>query len=76
MDNEKSEKITPSTGSEEITILDVLDKITRCRSSVGFIADRIEDNQASSAMSLVESAMEDLEKMLQFMIDGKLKESI
>ena len=57
--------------SEEIreaTINDILDRTMLHRQALGFVADRVQDNQVSCNLALIEQAMEKTESMLQYLI--------
>lgn len=55
---------------------DILDRITLHRRAVGFVADRIEDQQASANLHLIELAIEDTEQWLQILINKGIEQEV
>jgi len=62
----------PST----IDYSDILDRLTLHRKAIGFVADRIEDSQASANLHLIELAMEDTEEFLFLLNQKNIDEEI
>jgi len=59
----KTLNFDPST----ICYSDIMDRLTLHRKAIGFVADRIEDRQASANLHLIELAMEETEEWLNLL---------
>lgn len=55
---------------------DIMDRLTLHRAAVGFVADRIEDKQASANLHLIWLAMEETEEWLQILIDAGIDKEL
>ena len=53
---------------DDLCFMDVEEQVIKCKNALGFIADRIEDPQASAAVSMIEEAMEQVACMIRFLL--------
>lgn len=56
--------------ADEIGLLDVMDNMKKYRDALGFVADKLDDPQASAAVWMIAEAMETTESMLHFIMQS------